>query len=441
MGREEKRIRSKLEKNPIIECLSIQKRFYPGLFRKFDKVDEPRNSSYIDYSNRVMLGTLYFKSICSVSSMQSMTSYFNKDEVVSNIYNFLGSKEKEYLPHYVTLNEYLERLDPKELEGIQHDIVYRMIRRKTFNDAKVLKKWLVIVDGTELDEGLEKKNDNYLERCYNRGTAEEYTRYHRSVLEAKIYFGNNLVASIATEPIENDTEYSAKKLSDEEIKQDCESKAFLRLSQKLKKAYPRLPICILADGLYVSENVINRCKEYNWEYIIRYKEGSASSIAQEYNAIPEKTKAENAEFINGIIYKDGTVNVLTYKETKMKKGKEITTTFQWITSIEITEKNAVKLAGAGRKRWKIENQGFNRQKKWQGNIEHACSYNANAQKCHYLMEQIADFIKQLYEYFFLNKNEIKKKQKNISSDLLASISKPLTTEDISVIDMHSVAYN
>ena len=441
MGRKEQRIKNKLEKNPIKECLSIQKKFYPRLFNRFNEVADPRNSSYIDYSNRVMLGTLYFKSICSVSSMQSMTSYFNKEEVVSNVYNILGDKEKEYLPHYVTLNEYLERLNPKELENIQHDIVYRMIRRKTFNDAKVFKKWLVIVDGTELDEGLQKKNDNYLERCYNRGTAEEYTRYHRSVLEAKIYFGNNLVANIATEPIENDAEYSTKKLSDEEIKQDCESKAFLRLSQKLKKAYPRLPICILADGLYVSEKVINRCKEYNWDYIIRYKEGSASSIAQEYNAIPEKTKTENAEFINGIIYKDGTVNVLKYTETKVKKGKEITTTFEWITSIEITEKNAVKLAGAGRKRWKIENQGFNRQKKWQGNIEHACSYNANAQKCHYLMEQIADFIKQLYEYFFLNKNEIKKKQKNISSDLLASISRQLTAKDISTIDMHTVAYN
>ena len=57
------------------------------------------------------------------------------------------------------------------------------------------------------------------------------------------------------------------------------------------------------------------------------------------------------------------------------------------------------------------------------------------------MEQIADFIKQLYEYFFLNKNEIKKKQKNISSDLLASISKQLTAKDISTIDMYTVAYN
>lgn len=30
-----------------------------------------------------------------------------------------------------------------------------------------------------------------------------------------------------------------------------------------------------------------------------------------------------------------------------------------------------------------------------------------------MMEQISDFIKQLYEFFFLQKNEIKKVQKNI----------------------------
>lgn len=79
--------------------------------------------------------------------------------------------------------------------------------------------------------------------------------------------------------------------------------------------------------------------------------------------------------------------MLKYKETRVKNGEEVTTAFAWITSFGITEKNALKLVGAGRNRWKIENQGFNRQKRWQGNIEHACSYNENAQKCHYLMEQ------------------------------------------------------
>lgn len=49
------------------------------------------------------------------------------------------------------------------------------------------------------------------------------------------------------------------------------------------------------------------------------------------------------------------------------------------------------------------------------------------------MEQIADFMKQLYEYFYLEKNEIKKLQKNISSELLASFGRQLTkSEDIKV---------
>ena len=47
------------------------------------------------------------------------------------------------------------------------------------------------------------------------------------------------------------------------------------------------------------------------------------------------------------------------------------------------------------------------------------------------MEQISDFMKQLYEYFYLKKNEIKKAQKNISSELLASFGRQLTEpEDI-----------
>ena len=131
------------------------------------------------------------------------------------------------------------------------------------------------------------------------------------------------------------------------------------------------------------------------------------------------------------MFNDFDVNLIYYREKQMIKGEEKETKFAWITSIEITKTNARKIVGAGRNRWKIENQGFNRQKHWQGNIEHACSWNEYAQKNHYLMEQIADFIKQLYEHFFLEKNEIKKMQKNISSELLASFGQQLTeTEDI-----------
>ena len=74
------------------------------------------------------------------------------------------------------------------------------------------------------------------------------------------------------------------------IKQDCESKAFIRVAEKIKKQFPRLPIIITADGLYVSQKVIQTCTDNGWNYIIRYKEGSASSIAKEYQSLPEKEK-------------------------------------------------------------------------------------------------------------------------------------------------------
>ena len=186
MSRERDRIAKKMEKNPVVECNKIQKKFYPELFKKFEQVTDPRNKSYIEYSTREMLGTVYYKGIAGISSMQQMTRAFNDENVVKNLYGFMGSSPKEYLPHGVTENEFLERLDPTELENIQSDIVYRMIRRKTFDDAKVQKRWLVFVDGSELDEGYTKKNDNYLSRCYNKGKENEFTKYHRSVLEAKI---------------------------------------------------------------------------------------------------------------------------------------------------------------------------------------------------------------------------------------------------------------
>ena len=430
MSREQERIRKKLENNPIAECNKIQNRFCPELFSMFGSVNDPRHQSYIDYSSRVMLGTMYYKSIAGISSMQEMTKTFIDENICRNLYTFMGEDVKEYMPHGVTENEFLERLDPEELETVQQNTVYSMIRRKTFDNAKVLKKWQVIVDATELDEGCQKKNEHYLSRCYNRGEDKEYVKYHRSILEAKIYFGENLVCSIASETIENSEEYINQ--SEEAVKQDCESKAFVRLAAKIKKKFPRLPIIITADSLYVTRKVLQICKDYGWDYIIRYKEGCASTIAKEYRALPEKeTVGSNIEYQNKIMFNEFDVNLIYYRERRIVKGEEKETEFAWITSIEITKGNAKKIVRAGRNRWKIENQGFNRQKRWQGNIEHACSFNERAQKNHYLMEQIADFMKQLYEHFYLEKNEIKKSQKNISSELLASFGRQLTeTEDI-----------
>lgn len=318
--------------------------------------------------------------------MQEMTDQFNDEKVSKNLSIFIGEKAGDYVPHHVTENEYPERLDPMELEEIKPDPMY-----------------------------------------------------HWDVLEAKIFFGEKPVASIGSEFIENNEEERKlrEKMSAEEIKQDCETKAFTRLAGRIKKRFPRLPIPLLADSLYASKPVMDLCREYKWEFLIRYKKGSIPSIAEEYEKIPEKGETEKAEFVNDIDYDGKPVHVLRYQEEK--DGG--TTEFQWLSSIRITKGNAEKMAKTGRKCWKIENEGFNRQKNWQGSITHACSWNDQTQKNHYLMAQISDFMKQLYEYYYLEKNGIKKKQKNISSDLLAGLGKQLTKEDIFPVDENTQSFN
>lgn len=444
MGREQDRIRRKLESNPVVECNKIRDRYCPDLFHDFAATKDPRNQSYTEYSNDELLGTMFYKGIAGIESMQSMTYEFNQEGVVENLYRFMGRKEKEYLPHAVTANEYFERLSPNELQKVQQKQVCGLIRSKNFYDARFQKKWLVIVDGTQTYSGTRRLNDGCLERRYHKGTEEETVNYHCDVLEAKIVFGESLIVSIASEFIENNGEDAERQkgLSEEKRKQDCETKAFQRLSGKIKKAFPRLPIILLADSLYASEPVMDTCRDKGWEFLIRYKTGSIPSITEEYEKIPEKEREGHTEFVNAIDYNGKPVNMLRFWEEKSKNGETVRTDFQWLTSIRITRKNAEKIAGAGRKRWKIENEGFNRQKNWQGNITHACSHDATAMKNHYLMTQISDMVKQLYEWFFLKERGIKKRQKNISSELLGSFARQLTErEDISRNDTHSIPVN
>lgn len=443
MSRKQERIRKRLESNPVVECNKIRQKYCPNLFQDFARTKDPRHQSYIEYSSKEMLGTMFYKGIAGIESMQSMTYEFNEESISENLYHFMGEKKKAYLPHGVTLNEYFERLDPKELQDVQQKQVYELIRRKTFDDAKFQKKWLVIVDGTQTYSGSRKINDGCLERHFNKETAEEIVNYHCDVLEAKIVLGESLIVSIASEFIENNGEDAEKqkKMSEEQRKQDCETKAFKRLAEKLKKAFPRLPIILLADSLYASEPVMNTCRANKWEFLIRYKTGSIPSITEEYERIPEKEKSGHAEYVNEIDYNENPVNVLRFREEKVVKGETVEKEFQWLTSIRITKKNAEKIAETGRKRWKIENEGFNRQKNWQENITHACSFDQNAMKNHYLMIQIADMVKQLYEWFFLKKNGLKKRQKNISSELLASFGRQLTREDISLNQEEGIPFN
>ena len=441
MGRTLRRARKKMEEHPIRECEKIRKKFAPSLYKWFGNVKDPRNPSYVTYEMTEMLGTLYFKYLVGLTSMRSMTEYFDDEKIRNSLYHYLGANEKERLPHYQTVNDLLCRVNPDEIEEIIQKLDYQLIRQKRFYDARYNGKWLIIVDATTTYSGKRELNKQCQERRHKNGTEQETISYQWAILEAKIYLGNGLVASIGSEFIENHgADYERQKtMGAEAFKQDCETKAFKRLAEKIKKRFPRLPICIMGDSLYVSEPVMDLCRANNWEFLLRYKDGSAPSIAEEFENIPDKEEISYTDpvtrrkgelcYVNDIGYRKHEVHMVRYIETD-KNG--IKKKFQFLSSMRMDKHNAKQTVDTGRCRWKIENQGFKRQKIEAQDITHICSWNAQAMKNHYLIEQLADLIRKLYELWFLAKQGIQKTQKKISSDLLMSLYWPPTeSEDTS----------
>ena len=358
--------------------------------------------------------------------MTSMTEKFNKIECIENTAKILGYEELQELPHFDTINNFLSNLAIKELEKIRDYMIKQLFRKRSLEGYRLFNKyWCIAIDATGLYRFREKHCDHCLRNIHVDKTTGEVERveYYHNVLEAKLVVGN-MVFSIATEFIENESE--------EVLKQDCERNAFKRLAVKIKEKYPKLPICILGDSLYACEPVFEICDKYKWKFLIRFKEGSIKSIANEFEDLKkiDAKRHKDMTWVNDIAYNERTVNLI---EAKFENDDEKITTFVFITNIRITKSKSEEIVAFGRSRWKIENQGFNNQKTIRYNIEHANCLNYNAMKNHYLLTQITDILRQLYEFGVDKIKDLKKSIKEISSSILESFRTRLLTdtEDIS----------
>lgn len=379
------------------ELAKVIKHYFPGLLAMLKELPDPRKQSYITYSSRVLLMTKILSSIFYISSMRKTSEEFNSETVIENIGQLCGEPELEEVPYWETINRYLARLEPAGLQDIICQLVQRLLRMRTFEGCRIREKyWQVIVDGTQLESSRKKLDDKCLYRVHHEGTEKEYTEYYYYVLEAKLVLHPKIVVSIQTEFVENE--------GHEVTKQDCELKACKRLMKRLKEAFPCLPICFCADSLYACDPIFRECRKNHWKYLIRFKDGSIPSVAQEYKSLKEIEKngmemklADETvlyDFVGGIPYNEHFVNMA---ECKIRNAGRLVQEFQFITNLSVNCKNVGALIGAGRMRWKIENQGFNTQKRHGYYLEHLYSHNYQAIKNHYFLIQIGHMIAQMMD--------------------------------------------
>jgi hypothetical protein len=261
------------------------------------------------------------------------------------------------------------------------------------------------------------------------------TRYYHPVLEAKLVTSNGFAFSLMTEFIEN----AAPKAD----KQDCELKAFYRLAARLKARFPRLPICLLLDGLYAGGPTFQLCQDYDWKYLVVLQDADLPNVHRSYNTalphLPDNHKQVSLgekeddgfqvyRWANDLCYEDSEkrthhLAVIECHETKTApSGQETTSKHMWLTNFTLTRYNVDRLANqGGRQRWKVENEGFNVQKNGGFNLEHPYSQDENAGKVFYLLLQIAYIIFQLMEKGSLFRDAFPKgvgSLKNIADRLL-----------------------
>ena len=389
------------------------------------------------------------KNVCGQHSMREMEENFNKENCIDTLRLLSGNQKLDEMPHYDTLNYYLENLSPDCLCELRKKMVTGLIRGKQFNRNRLIGKyWRVILDGTGLFYFKEKHCDNCLCTVRQTEDGKKMKLYYHKVLEAKIVLSDNVVISLGTEFIENEKEDVSK--------QDCEINAAKRLMKRMKKEYPRLAICIQGDALYATEPMMKLCREkYHWEYIFTQKdtrqkkldEGfewikSGENASRKAGLCKEKGMAFYANHVEELVGKTEVMNVFEYEyEIKDKEEKKQTIRFQWISSLELTDRNLEEMILAGRGRWKIENEGFNNQKNGIYRIEHLNSKNSNAMKNHYLLTQIADILMQLYLAWNPYIKELSQSIKNTSSGLLESFrGLTVTKEDVSYIFRYTTVY-
>jgi hypothetical protein len=405
----------------------IMRQMLPVLLKRLGKIPDPRNPKKLKHQLTVLMvyGILVF--VFQYGSRRAANGEITRPMFEHNLR--LLFPQLESLPHSDTLFRLLCRIDVGAIEQAHIGLVNHLIRNKKFTRYLINNCYPIGIDGTQKiafsalwDEHLlQRRTGPKLDADSNEKQSYQYYVY---VLEASLCFRNGMVIPLMSEFLEYATG------DGEQRKQDCESKAFHRLAERIKTAFPRLPILLLLDGLYPNGPLMERCRSYRWDFMIVLKDGSLASVWEEYHSLlheqEENRRQQNwgerrqlFQWVNTIRYAYGPnakksldVHVVVCREhweTLDPETLQIVTKenqHAWISSRPLSRLNVhTRCNLAARYRWGIE--GAFLVEKHQGYAyEHAFAKQWNAMKgYHYLMRlahllnTLARFSKELAALF------------------------------------------
>jgi hypothetical protein len=378
------------------------------LNRWLDRLPDTRVQEACTYSRRFLAWWGLALYLLQLGSRRQL-DYDLRDggpQVLANL-NRLAETTQTTLPVHDTLDHFLGHVPQAGWERLRTRMVQRLIRMKALDAARLLGRPVLLIDAT----GLICFHRRHCDHCLVQRHGQQ-TLYLHQVLEAKLLGPSGVVVSLDSEFIENADAGVVRGRSAEEVKQDCELAALGRLAPRIKQTFPQAPFVLAVDSLYACGPVFALAERLKWSVVATFKEGRTPALWREYQALrrqcPENVlwrewgdgRVQEFRWVSHLDYEDSqgrrwTLNGLECTETTAVGGRQY---FAWLTPLPVGRKTVAEIAQkGGRERWKVENEGFNRQKNSGLNLEHVYSTDPEKWKAYYLLLQIAFILVQLLE--------------------------------------------
>jgi len=398
----------------IAACAFVQTvlHFFPDLNDWLDELPDTRDPDAIVYETR-FLGWyglwLYLGQLGSRRQLDFQLDAWGT-HVLANL-NRLAKTNQTTRPVHDTLDHFIGHVGSAGFAALRTLAVRRVIRMRLLDPARLLGHLVLFIDGTgRAPEG----------SCWHRPHCDHClvqqhqhtTLYLHNVLEAKLLGPAGVVLSIGSEFIDNANTKPVEGHSADEVKQDCERKALDRLAPKLKRDFPQTRFVLGGDNLFACGRVLQQCRDNDWEYVLVFKPGGMPAVWDEFQRLlplcprhvlvrqhDDGTRQEY-RWVHDLWYTDGEGRRWTFHALQcLETAPDGTVTrYAWITKLPVSAKNVEEIATkGGRYRWKIENEGFNRQKNSGLNLEHVYSTDPEKWQGYYYLLQIAFMITQLLE--------------------------------------------
>lgn len=380
-------------KQPIGQALvQLVGRLFPWWWEALDQISDPREEPLYVMRQVLSLGIVMFA--CRIRSLRGLDRVTEDARFRDNWCVFSRARRETVICSHQMTNV-LAALDAEEIAALRPRLIKTLHRQKQLPDALLLGHLMVVSDGT----GIFASTQYHCERCLTQEHQDGTTVYLHNVLEAKVITWDGLALSLMSEMQLNpaDGKYD---------KQDCENKAFKRLLPRLKEEFPQQLFVHLLDSGYCNGPIFKAIQAVHHRFVCCFKPGSIPTLYEEALTLaglcPQNRLAQTSgskphpvrqvlTWVNDLEYEGLRLDFLMCRETV--DGK--TTTFAWLTDFHVDRENVIILAQGGRKRWTIENEGFNVQKTGY-ELEHFCGcQNLEAMTALYLLLQIAHFFMQL----------------------------------------------